>query len=111
DRSFIDVAAKSDPRLAEGISPQLQSMLIVEYWADDERDTRKSVDAAIELCVKNGPAFDGQPAYDAADLERAWTVRKVASPILSRVKGDYKPTRWIEDCAVPPWKLPQFIES
>ena len=111
DRSFIDVAAKSDPRLAEGISPRLQSMLIVEYWADDERDTRQSVDAAIDLCVKNGPAFDGQPAYDAAGLERAWTVRKVASPILSRVKGDYKPTRWIEDCAVPPWKLPQFIES
>lgn len=111
DRSFIDVAARSDPRLAEGIPERLQSMLIVEYWADDERDTAKSVDAALELCVKQGPAFDGKAAYDAAELEKAWTVRKVASPILSRVKGDHKPTRWIEDCAVPPWKLPQFIDG
>jgi heterodisulfide reductase subunit C len=30
---------------------------------------------------------------------------------LSRVKGDLKPTRWIEDCAVPPWRLPQFIDG
>src|SRR5690606_16370258 len=80
DRSFIDVAARSDPRLAEGIPERLQSMLIVEYWADDERDTAKSVDAALELCVKQGPAFDGKAAYDAAELEKAWTVRKVASP-------------------------------
>ncbi|MCA8910580.1 MAG: FAD-binding oxidoreductase, partial [Planctomycetes bacterium] len=109
DRSFIDVAAKSDPKLAEGIPDSLQSMLIVEYWADDERVTRASVDAALKTLVDNGPAFGGVPAYDAKELENAWTVRKVASPILSRVKGDIKPTRWIEDCAVPPWKLPQFI--
>ncbi|MCA8935689.1 MAG: FAD-binding protein [Planctomycetes bacterium] len=111
DRSFIDVAAKSDPKLAEGIPDALQSMLIVEYWDDDERDTRKSVDDAYKLLVDNGPAFGGTPAYDANELANAWTVRKVASPILSRVKGDLKPTRWIEDCAVPPWKLPQFIDG
>lgn len=111
DRSFIDVAAKSDPKLAEGIPENLASMLIVEYWAEDERDTRKSVDAAYKLLVDNGPAFGGTPAYDATELANAWTVRKVASPILSRVKGDLKPTRWIEDCAVPPWKLPQFIDG
>lgn len=109
DRSFIDVAAKSDPRLAEGIPDELASMLIVEYWGDDERDTRQSVDEAFRNLVDEGPAFGGKPAYDAAELANAWTVRKVASPILSRVKGDVKPTRWIEDCAVPPWKLPQFI--
>ncbi|MBX3460501.1 MAG: FAD-binding protein [Planctomycetes bacterium] len=109
DRSFIDVAAKSDPRLGQGIPDKLQSMLIVEYWDDSADATRKSVDDALELCVKQGPAFGGEAAYDANQLERAWTVRKVASPILSRVNGDLKPTRWIEDCAVPPWKLPEFI--
>jgi FAD/FMN-containing dehydrogenase/Fe-S oxidoreductase len=110
DRSFIDVAARTDPRLAEGIPARLQSMLIVEYWADDEAETRKQVDTALKLCVPS-PAFDGKAAYDAVELEKAWTVRKIASPILSRVKGDIKPTRWIEDCAVPPWKLPHFIDS
>lgn len=109
DRSFIDVAAKSDPRLAEGIPARLQSLLIVEYWADTPEHAKEGVLAAMDACAKDGPAFEGQPAYDAKELDRAWTVRKVASPILSRVKGDLKPTRWIEDCAVPPWKLPEFI--
>lgn len=123
DRSFIDVANRGESGIGNResktakpiadcpfpIPEKLASMLIVEYWADDEDETRKSVDAALELCVKQGPAFDGIPAYDAKQLDKAWTVRKVASPILSRVKGDIKPTRWIEDCAVPPWKLPQFI--
>lgn len=109
DRSFIDVAAKSDPRLGQGIPARLQSMLIVEYWADDAASARAGVEAAMAACTGDGPAFQGVPAYDAKELDRAWTVRKIASPILSRVKGDLKPTRWIEDCAVPPWKLPEFI--
>ncbi|MBE7490545.1 MAG: FAD-binding protein [Planctomycetes bacterium] len=109
DRSFIDVAAKSDPKLGEGIPARLQSLLIVEYWADTPEQARQGVQAAMDACAKGGPAFEGRPALDAKELDRAWTVRKVASPILSRVKGDLKPTRWIEDCAVPPWKLPEFI--
>ncbi|MCC6466022.1 MAG: FAD-binding protein [Planctomycetes bacterium] len=109
DRSFIDVAAKSDPRLAEGIPARLQSMLIVEYWANTPEETRAQVESALSAVCADGTAFEGRPAFDARELERAWTVRKVASPILSRVKGDLKPTRWIEDCAVPPWKLPEFI--
>ncbi len=113
DRSFIDVAAKTDPTLAAGLPERLRSMLIVEYWTDAEDQARERVDAAV-AAVKDGkdaPAFAAKPAYNPADLERAWTVRKIASPILSRVKGDLKPTRWIEDCAVPPWKLAQFIEG
>ncbi|MCC6151031.1 MAG: FAD-binding protein [Planctomycetes bacterium] len=110
DRSFIDVAAKSDPKLAAGIPAKLKSMLIVEYWTNTEEDARKAVDGAI-AAVKGKSAFEAKPAYNPADLERAWTIRKVASPILSRVKGDLKPTRWIEDCAVPPWRLPQFIDG
>jgi len=112
DRSFIDVAAKSDPKLAAGIPDKLKSMLIVEYWTASEEAARDSVDSAIKAVTgKGGPAFSAKPAYSPEDLERAWTIRKVASPILSRVKGDLKPTRWIEDCAVPPWRLPQFIDG
>lgn len=110
DRSFIDVAAKSDPKLAEGIPDELASLIIAEYWANDEKACREGVDAAIKATTgKGGPAFDHKPAYDIDELNDAWKIRKVASPILSRVKGDLKPTRWIEDCAVPPWKLPDFI--
>ncbi|MCC6574098.1 MAG: FAD-binding protein [Planctomycetes bacterium] len=122
DRSFIDVAAKSDPKLAAGIPDRLKSMLIVEYWTENEEEARAKVDEAIAIVSGEvgkrsegapdpGPAFACKPAYNPADLDRAWTVRKIASPILSRVKGDLKPTRWIEDCAVPPWKLAQFIEG
>ena len=107
DRSFIDIAAQSDPRLGEGIPARLKSMLIVEYWADSAEEARAGVDAAVTAC--NDAAFETKPAYDPHELDRAWAVRKIASPILSRVKGDLKPTRWIEDCAVPPWKLPEFI--
>lgn len=109
DRSIIDVAGQSDPSLLEGIPDNLVSILIIEYWSDSLEDNRKQVDESIRLLVDNGPAFNAKPAYDVAELEKAWRVRKIASPILSRVKGDNKPTRWIEDCAVPPWKLPEFI--
>ncbi|MHC4839634.1 MAG: FAD-binding and (Fe-S)-binding domain-containing protein [Planctomycetota bacterium] len=109
DRSIVDVAAKSDPAVLEGIPDNLVSILIVEYWSNSPEDNRARIKETIKLLVDDGPAFEGNPAYDAEELASAWKVRKVASPILSRVKGDHKPTRWIEDCAVPPWKLPEFI--
>lgn len=111
DRSIVDVAAQSDPSVLEGVPDNLASILIVEYWSNSSDDNHKQVDETIKLLVDDGPAFEAKPAYDATDLESAWRVRKIASPILSRVKGDNKPTRWIEDCAVAPWKLPQFIAA
>ncbi len=115
DRSFIDVAAKAEPELAAGIPDRLKTLLVAEFFGDSEEDTRKQVDQAIAV-VTDGQFSDGtplcfaaEPAYDPRGLDRLWRIRKVASPILSRVKGDNKPTRWIEDIAVPPWKLPEFI--
>ena len=114
ERSFIDVAAKAEPELAKGIPDKLKTQLIVEYFGDDEASCRAQVDAAIACVSEPGEdgepfAFASRPAYDPSELEDVWKIRKVASPILSRVKGDVKPTRWVEDIAVPPWKLPQFI--
>lgn len=115
ERSFIDVAAKAEPELAAGIPAKLKTQLIVEYFGDDDAACKAQVDHAIELMREaheehqEGLAFAARAAYDPTELEGLWKVRKVASPILSRVKGDVKPTRWVEDLAVPPWKLPQFI--
>lgn len=114
ERSFIDVAAKAEPALAKDIPPGVKTLLIAEYFGVDAPECREQVDEAIRLVTsaEDGEAplcFHARAAYDPSQLDDVWKIRKVASPILSRVKGDTRPTRWIEDLAVPPWKLPEFI--
>ena len=113
ERSFIDVAAQAEPELAAGIPDELKTMLIVEYFGDDAASCAQQVDEAIALVCEgdDAPAFAAEAAYDPSGLVKVWKIRKVASPILSRVKGDVKPVRWVEDLAVPPWKLPEFIAA
>lgn len=115
DRSFIDVAAKAEPELAAELPRELKTLLVAEYFGATREECARQVDQAISLVTttmfRDGSplAFASEAAYDPKALDRLWRIRKIASPILSRVKGDVKPTRWVEDIAVPPWKLPEFI--
>jgi len=115
DRSFIDVAAKAEPELAAELPAKLKTLLVAEYFGESKAECAAQVDAAMGL-VTTERFTDGTPlafateaAYEPKGLDKLWRIRKIASPILSRVKGDTKPTRWVEDIAVPPWKLPEFI--
>jgi FAD/FMN-containing dehydrogenase/Fe-S oxidoreductase len=118
DRSFIDVAARAEPDLAAGIPANLKTLVVGEFFGDSPEDCARQADHAVALLRANETdgkfadtplAFAAAAAYDPRNLDKLWRIRKVASPILSRVKGDVKPTRWVEDLAVPPWKLPEFI--
>lgn len=88
--------------------------LLVEVEGDaatiDER-----LDAAIAAAETDGSiglerAGVGSDVATDVDLETLWTIRKASNPLLNRRQGDEQALSFVEDAAIPPERLPDYLE-
>ncbi|SDW25960.1 FAD/FMN-containing dehydrogenase [Haloarcula vallismortis] len=103
-----------------------RAVLIVEFYADDEESGRRKVadlladrtegvDSVAEptegRTVVDAPirAFDAMEAHDEAKREKFWKMRKSGLPILLSRTTDEKHGSFIEDTAIPPANLPEYV--
>ncbi|WP_435347715.1 FAD-binding and (Fe-S)-binding domain-containing protein [Haloarchaeobius sp. HRN-SO-5] len=116
---FADVAA----RLPDGT----RATLLVEFYAADDAAGKRAVadlladrvpaalgddgDASPSESDEPARAFDALEAYEAAERETVWKLRKSGLPILLSRTSDAKHVSFIEDTAVPPESLPEFVEG
>ena len=110
DRRILSLARESDPRFAGMIPPAAEAGLIVEQTGFNERQTRDRVrmiiDAARHL---DSRVVVGAQAYEFDDVEFLWTLPKRVVPLLARLKGGERPVPLVEDIAVPPDVLNEFL--
>ncbi len=99
-RGAVDLLPRSgsdDPRAA----------LYVEYSADsDVREIADSFAALSRIVPGRASATFTEPAA----MARAWALRKAAEPLLHGLPGLRKPITFVEDTAVAPERLPEFVE-
>ncbi len=116
---FEDVVAM----LPEGTD----SVLLVEFYAENDAEGRERVAEllsdrvpgnGVEGAVPDGaPATESTPAVAALEAHDAdqralfWKLRKSGLPILLSRTTDEKHVSFIEDCAVPPEHLPEYVEE
>jgi FAD/FMN-containing dehydrogenase/Fe-S oxidoreductase len=82
--------------------------LLVECYADSDDEGREKIRTVVEDRVGDR-AFDALEAHDDATMERFWKLRKAGLPILLSRTSDAKHISFIEDCAVPPEHLADYI--
>ncbi|WP_049947396.1 FAD-linked oxidase C-terminal domain-containing protein [Candidatus Halobonum tyrrellensis] len=102
------------------------SVLLVEFYADSDDEGRERV---ADLLADRRPGTDtaadptdgrveaGAPvrasaaleAHDAARRDLFWKMRKAGLPILLSRTSDAKHASFIEDCAVPPEHLAEYV--
>ena len=105
---FADVASM----LPDGT----RATLLVEFYADSDADGAAAVDRLL-ADRRRGEGDDGAPvrasdaleAHDDAERERFWKLRKSGLPILLSRTTDAKHVAFIEDTAVPPDRLPEYV--
>lgn len=93
---------------------ELLGLNLVEYNANSVEEMKGHIDClktAIEDAIKRGEGnISGYSVtYDKADIQRIYAMRKKAVGLLGKVKGDQKPIAFVEDTAVPPEHLADFI--
>jgi len=69
-------------------------------------DDARTDDARTDEPVR---AFAASEAHDEAARARFWQLRKSGLPILLSRTSDAKHISFIEDCAVPPERLPEYV--
>ncbi|GAB3668144.1 FAD-binding and (Fe-S)-binding domain-containing protein [Halopiger thermotolerans] len=130
DDVLIDLArdtAEFGP-VTEILPDGTNAVLLVEFYAEDADHGREQVagllaDRCPDATAEGEPAadaprtdaetlaIDALEAYDDAERAKLWKLRKSGLPILLSRTTDEKHISFIEDTAIPPEKLPEFVEG
>ncbi|GAA0606513.1 FAD-binding and (Fe-S)-binding domain-containing protein [Craurococcus roseus] len=85
---------------------------LIEFVGDTEEEVEAPLGRMAEALAAGGPAA-GRAGYTVARGEapvgRIWEMRKRAVGLLGNMQGDKRPIAFVEDTAVPPENLADFI--
>ena len=113
DRHILD-HAKENPALDELRRAILQgdpgAVLCVEFYADDAEELPDRLEALERDLASRGVAAGTSRAIEPADQARVWHLRQSSLGLSMAMKGDAKSISFVEDTAVAPEKLRDFIE-
>ncbi len=99
-RQYVEVLPKPP-------SGALGSVMYVEF----QGDTIEAVRAGFDRLAAALPGVPMQRHEDPRTLAQAWKLRKAGEPLLHGVPGDRKPVTFVEDTAVDPAKLSDFVDG
>ena len=84
-----------------------RAMLFVEFSGDNVNRIHEALD---EVNATHKPLL-GTIHQDMDEIELAWAFRSRSVGLLSSMKGTSTPVPFVEDCAVPPERLADFIQA
>jgi|UPI000788287C FAD/FMN-containing dehydrogenase/Fe-S oxidoreductase len=84
---------------------------LVEFTGGDEQEVRRAVRTLTELLddPKRTPACQYAVAFGEQAVNRVWKMRKRSVGLLAKTAGEARPVAFVEDTAVPPEHLADFI--
>jgi FAD/FMN-containing dehydrogenase/Fe-S oxidoreductase len=93
---------------------KIQGINLVEYTADSEDDLKADVKKLTDMLDQAAQDVStGRISYSIAwgsdAVNKIWGMRKKAVGLLGNVEGEIRPIPFVEDTAVPPENLADFI--
>lgn len=97
------------------LEPELRAVNLVEFEASDETvviEKARALMAALDQeRGKPGRALGYTLATKPADIAALWGLRKKGVGLLGNARGERRPVPFVEDTAVPPEKLADYIRE
>ncbi len=114
DRTFLDVAASGEgqPRVAAlaSVPAGTEAVLLAEVEAESTYDAAGMADELGEA-FRAFRATHVKVAHTAADQLEIWELRHSASPILAKLDPSLRSMQFIEDSAVPPDRVAEYVRG
>ena len=112
DKMILDLARGNivQSRRLGFVQGNPHSLLMVEYAGDTEEAVKEQVYELERLRKARGIGYAATQAFKPEEVRAIWGVRKAGLGLLLGTKGDKKPIAFVEDTAVEPAKLPEFIK-
>ena len=129
DNVLIDLAADTTEfkPVTARLPDRTRAALLIEFYAEDDDHGRDQVAALLAdrlpddgqandtgsdaATASDHHAFDALEAYEADERKEIWKLRKSGLPILLSRTSDAKHISFLEDCAIPPEHLPEFVSE
>ena len=87
------------------------AIMIVEYAGETDAEVRAKIEA-LDACRQRGRfGYAAHVARDTAEQQSIWKLRKAGLGLLLGMEGDKKPIAFVEDTAVEPRHLAEFVSS
>ncbi|MFV2067060.1 MAG: anaerobic glycerol-3-phosphate dehydrogenase subunit C, partial [Pirellulales bacterium] len=110
DRRHLSLARENDVRYELIIPQQTEAVLLVEQDGESAAEVRQRIsDVLNRVERKKRLAFGAHVAVDNEEVDLLWKLARDVAPTLARMKGSSRPVPFVEDLAVPPETLPEFL--
>jgi FAD/FMN-containing dehydrogenase/Fe-S oxidoreductase len=88
-----------------------KAILTIEFSADSENEIKIKAEALEENLRKEGYGYHFPLFTDKESIKKIWELRKAGLGLLSNIPGDKRNVTVIEDTAVSPDYLPEYIRE
>ena len=85
------------------------AIMIVEYAGETDAEVRAKVETLDARRQRERFGYAAHVAHDVAEQASIWKLRKAGLGLLLGMKGDKKPIAFVEDTAVAPQHLAEFV--
>ena len=96
-------------RMMDFIKGDPEAVLLVGFTGDSQAELDSRLDALEERINRGGLSYAVRRITEPQDQARVWAVRKAGLGLMMNVRGDAKPLPFVEDTAVAPEKLPEYV--
>src|SRR5438093_13757438 len=85
------------------------AIMIDLYAGETDTEVRAKVEALDARRQRERFGYAAHVAHDTAEQQSIWKLRKAGLGLLLGMKGDKKPIAFVEDTAVAPQHLAEFV--
>lgn len=111
EKQILDLARKNNPVLGHHLPEGTEAVLVVELEGDEEDSLREAFSKMAHQLLGKNLAWGFKVASGPQEMALFSRIRSISGPILNKLKGLRKPRAFIEDPAVHPGRLPQYMEG
>ena len=110
DRRLLSLARETNAECQRVIPADAEAMLLVEFESGDDNKLRSKLDHLVQRIQRRRKlAYDVRLATQSDQRDLYWRIVRRIVPTLYRLKGDKRALPFVEDIAIDPAKIPEFL--
>jgi len=110
DRRLLSLGCDADSRFRQLIPPDSEAALLVEQTGETAREVLNRLQLAVSAARDiAGDQLAFHLAESPAEVDFLWSLPATVVPLLARLPGQIRPLPFVEDVAVPPATLREFV--
>jgi anaerobic glycerol-3-phosphate dehydrogenase C subunit len=112
DRRLLSLARETRPEFHRLIPAAAEAMLLVEFQGSDDRSVKDKLNHLSDrICRRKKWAFDVLSTTQVDQRNLFWRIVRRIVPSLYRLKGNRRALPFVEDLAIQPERLPEFLSN